>query len=409
MNYAEIDVETRHQLMLIITFFVFVTGSCIGSFLNVVIWRLPRGESLSHPSSHCPACHHPLAVWQNVPLLGWLVLRGRCFYCKTPISVRYPIVEMITALLFLAVWGSIVQAGLPWGGAIRYLFLAGALLAAAIIDAEHRIIPDKITYTGMGVAVACSALYPASMFFPGFLGGMDAAVLAALPLPESCARLGTVSGALLVSGVGMGLGAALPALARCGGNLLWGQTEIRLPTATTAFALTPAGLRLGETTATALADLIGPAHERCALRVDSGKLRWRTEDGSVAECELRNTTLFADAEFMECKGRLLPANSLIAAEGTVSRARITREVLGLGDVKLMAMCGAFLGISATVEILLLASAAALAAGIPALILRRKTGVLAFGPFISLAGLAVFFFGDRLALWYGHVILGALFM
>ena len=389
MSQLELDAEIRHQVMLIFTFFVFVTGSCIGSFLNVVIWRLPRGESLSYPSSHCPACNHPLAIWQNVPLLGWLVLRGRCFYCKSPISVRYPIVEMVTALLFLAVWASIVQAGLPWGGAVRYLFLAGALLAAAVIDAEHRIIPDKITYTGMAVALACSALYPASMFFPGFLGGMDASMLATLPLPAHYTQLGTVSGALLVSGLGMGLGAVLPALARYGGNLLWGQREIHLPANPVPFSYTPTGLRLGIGQETAVADLIGPVHERCELRVAAGKLRWRTADGET-ECELRNTTLFLDPDFIECQGRILPAASLVAADGTVSRATITREVLGLGDVKLMAMCGAFLGISATVEILFLASAAALAAGIPALILRRKTGGLPFGPFIALAALSVFF-------------------
>ena len=394
--------------MLIFTFFIFVTGSCIGSFLNVVIWRLPRGESLSHPSSHCPSCNHPLAIWQNVPLLGWLALRGRCFYCKAPISVRYPIVEMVTALLFLAVWASIVQAGLPWGGAVRYLFLAGALLAVAIIDAEHRIIPDKITYSGMGVAMACSAIYPASMFFPGFLSGMDASILATLPLPERYTQLGSATGALLVSSLGLGLGAALPALARYGGNLLWGQREIHLPGNPATFTVTPTGLRLGDGQETTVAALIGPTHERCELRVKTGQLRWRTVAGETVG-ELRNASLFLYPEFIEYQGRILSADSLVMATGTVSRARITREVLGLGDVKLMAMCGAFLGISATMEILLLASAAALIAGIPALIFRRKTGVLPFGPYLSLAALAVFFFGNHLVLWYGYVILGALFM
>ena len=83
--------------------FVFVFGACIGSFLNVLVYRLPAGMSLIRPGSHCPKCGHPIRPYDNVPVLGWLMLRGRCRDCKEPISARYPIVELLTALLFLAV------------------------------------------------------------------------------------------------------------------------------------------------------------------------------------------------------------------------------------------------------------------------------------------------------------------
>src|ERR1700678_4271220 len=81
--------------------FLFVLGACVGSFLNVVVWRLPRGESIVHPPSHCPKCNHRLAAWDNIPVFGWMFLRGKCRYCRNPISIKYPVVEAITGLLFV--------------------------------------------------------------------------------------------------------------------------------------------------------------------------------------------------------------------------------------------------------------------------------------------------------------------
>src|SRR5947207_15010217 len=80
--------------------FVFAIGACVGSFLNVVVWRLPRDESLVTPPSHCPKCNHRLAWRDNIPIFGWLLLGGKCRYCRASIAIRYPIVELATALLF---------------------------------------------------------------------------------------------------------------------------------------------------------------------------------------------------------------------------------------------------------------------------------------------------------------------
>jgi len=117
-----------------------VLGTLVGSFLNVVVHRLPRGESVVHPRSRCPACGTQLAERDNVPVISWLVLRGRCRSCGVAISPRYPLVELATGLAFAAV---VVIAGfdidLVW-----QLPLVAALLAAAAIDLEHRIIPNKI-------------------------------------------------------------------------------------------------------------------------------------------------------------------------------------------------------------------------------------------------------------------------
>jgi leader peptidase (prepilin peptidase)/N-methyltransferase len=127
----------------------FALGCVVGSFLNVAIHRLPRGESLVRPASHCPACGRPVRPWENVPLLSYLALRGRCAGCGVRIPLRYPAVECATGVLFAAiVW----RHGL---GPMTPLWLAfgAALLAAAWIDSEHRIIPDEISLGGLGVGL----------------------------------------------------------------------------------------------------------------------------------------------------------------------------------------------------------------------------------------------------------------
>jgi leader peptidase (prepilin peptidase)/N-methyltransferase len=115
-------------------------GLLIGSFLNVVAYRLPRGESLAFPGSHCTACGADVKAYDNVPVLSWLVLRGRCRSCDERISPRYPVVELVTGLLFAAV---VLARGLDADLALELPF-AAMLIAVANIDLEHRIVPNKI-------------------------------------------------------------------------------------------------------------------------------------------------------------------------------------------------------------------------------------------------------------------------
>lgn len=146
-------------------------GLLIGSFLNVVVWRVPRRESLLH-DSHCPKCDTPIRPWQNVPVLSWLMLRGRCARCRAPISVRYPLVEAGTGAAFaLVVW----WAGHTWGwesfaggaGAVRawaawlalaaYLWFAAISIALTLIDLEHQRLPDAIVLPSLGVILVLLA------------------------------------------------------------------------------------------------------------------------------------------------------------------------------------------------------------------------------------------------------------
>lgn len=140
----------------VISAFVFLAGLCIGSFLNVCIWRIPRGESIAWPGSHCPKCGHPLGVLDNIPLLSWLCLRGKCRYCKAPITPRYFLVELLTGTLFFLLWW---VRGCTWTTPI-FIFYTCALLVGAFIDIEHLILPDRITLGGMVVGVALSVAWP---------------------------------------------------------------------------------------------------------------------------------------------------------------------------------------------------------------------------------------------------------
>jgi leader peptidase (prepilin peptidase) / N-methyltransferase len=134
--------------------FAALAGSVLGSFLNVVAYRLPRHESLAFPGSHCPACETPIKPYDNVPVLGWLLLRGRCRACGDAISPRYPAVEALTALLAVAV----VLVKHSAHDLALGLVLVGILVPIALIDLEHRIIPNKITLPAALAALVIGAL-----------------------------------------------------------------------------------------------------------------------------------------------------------------------------------------------------------------------------------------------------------
>jgi leader peptidase (prepilin peptidase) / N-methyltransferase len=149
--------------------FAFLLGAMVGSFLNVVIVRLPAGESVVRPRSKCPTCGDMIPSWLNVPVLSWIVLRGRCRACKTPISIRYPMVELMTALLFLAI-------GLQSGQTLATLsgwILAGSLIAITFIDIAIWEIPDEISVPGILIG---SVLRPFAHDVPWFDGAIGAVI-----------------------------------------------------------------------------------------------------------------------------------------------------------------------------------------------------------------------------------------
>lgn len=181
---------------------VFFFGACWGSFMNVCIWRIPREESVVKPRSHCPKCNMMITWRDNIPLLSWLILRGKCRKCALPISIRYPMVELITALFFLGIWnayGPLSNIGEAVGTANSlafigfYFLLTFGLIMASYIDIDHMYLPDRVTKGSMILGVLASFIFPV----------LQAPAMGPIPTHLSAA---------INSGIGLLLG----------GGLLWG-------------------------------------------------------------------------------------------------------------------------------------------------------------------------------------------
>jgi len=135
---------------------IFILGLCLGSFLNVCICRIPREISVAWPPSHCPNCNSRIKWYDNIPVLSWFLLHAKCRTCKLPISVVYPIIEILTGIFFLTIW---LIYGFTWFTPIYMLAVFGLLLAT-FIDLEHMILPDRVTIGGMILFPIISTLFP---------------------------------------------------------------------------------------------------------------------------------------------------------------------------------------------------------------------------------------------------------
>lgn len=166
-------------LVVIPSFISLILGAAVGSFLNVVVYRIPAGISLLFPPSRCPICLHRLGISENVPILGWLLLRGRCRHCKAPIAVRYFLVEMAGAILFLLVFWRFSWSWQTLG----YSVFLSWLLALALIDLDTMTLPNSLTQTGLvaglgfQVVLGWQATSPLGGSTEGLMAGIVGAVL----------------------------------------------------------------------------------------------------------------------------------------------------------------------------------------------------------------------------------------
>ena len=268
---------------------VFAFGLVVGSFLNVCIWRLPKGESVVRPASKCPACGTRIQPYDNIPLISWLALGGKCRKCKARISALYPAVELLTGLLFVACY---LTFGLTVAAA-KWAVFSALLVVLIIIDTRERILPDGVNFTGLGLALAFSL----------FSGPSD-------------------------------------------GTARWLANRI--------FAYPPPEAALGLVDA-----LLGAA-------VGSGLL-WVVAEG-----------------YFRLRGR---------------------EGMGLGDVKMMAMAGAFLGLKRTLLTILAGSLLGSVVGLVMIGLWKQGSdyELPFGTFLGGAALLVLYFGGPLLEWYTKLL------
>jgi leader peptidase (prepilin peptidase)/N-methyltransferase len=166
---------------------LFVLGAVFGSFLNVCIRRLPRQESVVRPASRCPRCGAPIRWWQNVPILSWLALRGRCASCGQPISLRYPFVEALNGLLWLAAW---LKFG-PQPETLVFLPFLSGMVVLFFTDLDEQLLPDVVTYPLAAAGLVLAAWNGRLDLAPGLLGS------------------GSVSGRLLSAAAGAALGAGV--------------------------------------------------------------------------------------------------------------------------------------------------------------------------------------------------------
>jgi len=181
---------------------IFILGLAFGSFLNVCIYRLPLGISVVTPRSACPQCKHPIALYDNIPILSWLILKGRCRQCKARISPRYLTIELLTGVLFLACYWFFG----PTLSTLKYCTFAFLLLGLIFTDAETKLLPDKLTLPGLALGLVFSLLVPvndlASQFLPGmvnlpFSGDLSIRIMS---LVDSV--LGAALGASFIYGAG---------------------------------------------------------------------------------------------------------------------------------------------------------------------------------------------------------------
>lgn len=152
----------------LIAFVIFIFGTLIGSFLNVVIYRIPKGESIVFPASKCQSCQTPLKWWHNIPIVSWLLLRGKCYFCHEKISAQYPVVEFFTGILFVLLY---MKLGLVW-----YLPFAAAsfaaLFALVMIDFKYMAVPDNVNFAALIFALIQPDFLHAALYAAIAAGGL---------------------------------------------------------------------------------------------------------------------------------------------------------------------------------------------------------------------------------------------
>ena len=342
----------------------FAFGCIVGSFLNVCIYRMPRGESLISPGSHCPQCKYSIPWYLNVPLITWLYLRGKCANCQAPISARYFLVELLTGLLFLGSW---LFAGRqsPWLALIYCLIMAG-FIVATFIDFEHFIIPDEITIGGMVAGFLCSVAVPA-------LQGTGQRLLAG-----GRSFLGIVVGAGVVY-----------AILRVG-KLLFGRHKLELPSDTRV---------VFTETALLLPDKEIPYEDLFFRKSDVITLEAKAVE-MIDRC-YKAVRIRLSPDKLHIGDEVLNPEDVPHLEVVTDKMVLPREAMGLGDVKFMGAIGAFLGWQATIFSLMLSSIIGAFVGMILILLRKQawSSRLPYGPYIALAATIWIFGGQKLLAWW----------
>ncbi|MEM7385519.1 MAG: prepilin peptidase [Verrucomicrobiota bacterium] len=344
-------------------------GATIGSFLNVCIYRMPRDLSVNQPRrSFCPNCKKGIAWYLNIPVLSWLFLRGKCSNCSEPISARYPLIEALTAVLFLVIWLTF-----PPFVAIAYWFLISLFIVATFIDFEHYIIPDEITIGGAILGIIASGLVPALMKVDNAFHSLGLSIFGAF--------------------VGFGLLYAVILL----GKVAFGRSRVTFEEPEPWTIDQPNEdedpiLTVGEDKVSWGEIFYRPKMDRLRISGPAFALDGRSFEG-------KDLTIYWDRCHID--GEDYPLEEIKKISGKAESIVIPREAMGEGDAKYMACVGAFLGWQAVPFTLFAGSIT----GSLAWIIGRLIGKadlskkIPFGPYLTVGAIIWMFWGPDLVQWY----------
>ena len=346
--------------------FAFVMGAVVGSFLNVCIYRMPLNLSVNEPKrSFCPHCKKQIPWSQNIPLLSWLMLRGKCANCGAPIAFRYFGVELLTAVLFLFAWIKSWHSG-QWELFLPLWVLLALMIIATFIDFEHFIIPNEITWGGVAAGIAFSLAFPAMM-------NVDAHLMGALwSAAAAAAGYGTLWIVVEV------------------GKKAFGRKRIELEKPE-SFTWTRHGddadLVAGEETMK-WSDLFSRPSDALLMHV---------VEASIAEKNYPKTTLTFHYNRLQVEADEYELDKLDRISGTVTGLVIPREAMGFGDVKFIAAIGAFLGLRAVFFTIMSGSVIGALVGVTMILIGRRewSARIPFGPYLALGAVIWIFFGPAL--------------
>lgn len=363
----------------VLQFAAFLIGACVGSFLNVCIYRWPLDLKVDEPKrSFCPQCKSAIPVWRNIPMVSWVLLRGKCADCKAPIPVRYVLVELLTALGFLGLW---VMYPSMLGVALIFFFVC--CMVTVWVDFEHYIIPDQVSIKAVPIGLLCAALAPQLFdereWYRGFMWG----------------AIGAVTGYLLLWGVvELGKKAFGKKKIQLDSELAWkAEEEDDGPVFT-----------LGDEKYLWV-DLFARPTDR--LIIETKGLFIRLVNGESVKIEEADIHLGWEVVVVMPSGqKSAPLHEwtleeVKSVQGKASKVVIPREAMGFGDVKFLALAGCFVGWQG---VLFTVAAASLLGTVLSVLLmgiglRGWTTRIPFGPYLVAGAWIWIFAGWKIIDWY----------
>src|SRR5216117_2311983 len=350
--------------------FAFALGAAVGSFLNVCIYRWPVDLSINRPRrSFCPKCNQPIQWHHNLPLISWLALGGRCANCSARISFRYFAVELLTALLFLA-----MLQRFPWQLGIAYWIFVSFLIIGTFIDFEHFIIPDRVTIGGTIAGVACSVVVPALMQTNSRVAaGVRAALAAAL-------------------------GYVILWIVLEAGKIAFGRKRIEFDAPTTF-----TWIKRGDD-----ADFVVGTEESLWSEYfarEKDQLLLHCEEVRIDHHTCENVTLDFRYDRVTANGHVMMLDDVTHISGVARELVIPREAMGRGDLKFLAAIGAFLGWRAVLFSLFAGSLLGSIIGLITLVVGKPvwSAKLPFGPYLAFGAVTWMFFGETFLHWYAGLL------